>query len=117
MQSGRLIAKETGARCCMMYASTPGDLETATGKEAQRMIDKTPRFSERFYDLTEEEIDHLFDGMVDEEGGENSLLAEAYIDGSLSLYASGFSSTRLACNLITLSPFLLISIPVISLMY
>lgn len=80
MQSGRLIAKETGARCCMMYASTPGDLETATGKEAQRMIDKTPRFSERFYDLTEEEIEHLFDGMVDEEGGEKEQVHRLYIE-------------------------------------
>ena len=61
--SGRKIAAENGGRACMMYASTPGDLETQTGKEAQHMIDQTPPFSEQFYDFTEEEIKAHFEGV------------------------------------------------------
>ena len=54
----------------MMYASTPGDLETATGKAAQRMIDKTPPFSEQLYDFTQKELTDYFDGVTqpDEHG-------------------------------------------------
>ena len=56
MNSGRRIAEQTGGRACMMLLSTPGDLETQTGKEAQHMIDQTPPFSEQFYDFTPEDI-------------------------------------------------------------
>ncbi|MBR5296615.1 MAG: hypothetical protein IKU29_01950 [Parabacteroides sp.] len=63
MKSGRDIAAKTGGRACMMLLSTPGDLETQTGKEAQHMIDQTPPFSEQFYDFTEEEIKAHFDGV------------------------------------------------------
>lgn len=67
--SGRQIAAENGGRACMMYASTPGDLETQTGKEAQHMIDLTPPFSEQFYDFTEDEIKAHFEGV--ERAGED----------------------------------------------
>lgn len=80
MQSGRAIAKQTGARTCVMMLSTPGDLETATGKAAQRMIDKTPPFSENFYDMTEEEIAHMFDGMVNVEGEQQIPVTTVYIE-------------------------------------
>ena len=63
MISGRLIAEQTGGRACMMLLSTPGDLETQTGKEAQHMIDQTPPFTEQFYDLTPEEIKAHFEGV------------------------------------------------------
>ena len=56
MLSGRAIAEQTGARTCMMYASTPGDLETDTGVAAQHIIDMTPRFHEGLYDATDKEI-------------------------------------------------------------
>lgn len=56
MLSGRAIAEQTGARTCMMYASTPGDLETDTGVAAQHIIDMTPRFNEKLYDATDKEI-------------------------------------------------------------
>lgn len=68
--SGRETMKKTGGRSCMMLASTPGDLETSTGKEAQRMIDRTPLFSEQLYDFTQEELKNYFDGVThpDEHG-------------------------------------------------
>lgn len=60
--SAREIARNTGGISCMMYASTPGDLETTTGKAAQRIIDRTPIFSEELYDLTDEELANYFEG-------------------------------------------------------
>lgn len=55
----RKTAKANGIRSCMMYASTPGDLETAEGKDFQSIIDNTPRFDEAFYDLTLEELERM----------------------------------------------------------
>lgn len=55
----RKTAKAMGVRSCMMYASTPGDLETAEGKDFQKIIDNTPVFDESLYDLTDEEIERL----------------------------------------------------------
>jgi hypothetical protein len=71
MDSGRAIAAQTGARCCFMYASTPGNLETPTGKEAQRLIDKTPKWSEKYLDLSDEEIEKLFTENIDDNGVDN----------------------------------------------
>ena len=62
--SGRDIMRKTHGIACMMYASTPGDLETSTGKAAQRMIDKTPQFSEQLYDFTEDELKNYFEGVT-----------------------------------------------------
>lgn len=79
--SGRQIAAETGGRTCMMYASTPGDLETQTGKEAQHMIDMTPPFSEQFYDFTDEEIKAHFEGMeIEGEDGAKQQVTMLYIE-------------------------------------
>lgn len=55
----RETAKKTGVRSCMMYASTPGDLETDEGKDFQKIIDKLPVFKESFYDLSDEEIEAM----------------------------------------------------------
>lgn len=52
----RQTAREQGIRASMMYASTPGDLETNEGKEWQKILDNLPPFSEKYYDLTPEEI-------------------------------------------------------------
>lgn len=79
--SGRKIAAENGGRACMMYASTPGDLETQTGKEAQHMIDQTPPFSEQFYDFTDEEIKAHFEGVEREgEDGKKEQITMLYIE-------------------------------------
>lgn len=81
MKSGRDIAEKTGGRACMMLLSTPGDLETQTGKEAQHMIDATPPFSEEFYDFTPEEIKAHFDGVEREgEDGTKDQITMLYIE-------------------------------------
>ena len=81
MKSGRDIAEKTGSRSCMMLLSTPGDLETQTGKEAQHMIDQTPPFSEQFYDFTEEEIKAHFEGVGQKnENGEFEQITMLYIE-------------------------------------
>jgi len=68
MHSARDIAEQTGGKACAIYTSTPGNLDTAAGKAAQKMIDNTPRFSEKFYDLTDKELDDMFNGMKGEDG-------------------------------------------------
>ena len=55
----RITAREQGLRACMMFASTPGDLETDEGKEWQTILDGLPTFTEEFYDKSEEEITRL----------------------------------------------------------
>ena len=55
----RATAKQLGVRSCMIYASTPGDLETDEGKDFQKIIDNTPVFNESFYDLSDDEIEHM----------------------------------------------------------
>ena len=52
----RETAKKMGLKACMIYASTPGDLETREGKEFQQIIDMTPRFKEFMYDWTDDDI-------------------------------------------------------------
>ena len=80
MESGRTIAEQTGARCCIMYASTPGNLETATGKAAQRLIDNTPTWSEKYYDLSDENVEKLFDKNIDEDGTDKTMIRRFYIE-------------------------------------
>lgn len=57
----RETAKKMGLRTCMMYASTPGDLETTHGREWQQLLDNLPRFNEHMYDLEREDIGSFFD--------------------------------------------------------
>lgn len=88
MSSGRTISEQTGGRTCVMYASTPGDLETNTGVVAQHIIDMTPHFHEGLYDATDKEINlflitatHRFDDeigtkVVDEAAGINVPMKE-----------------------------------------
>lgn len=68
--SGRNIMRQSGGRTCMMFASTPGDLETTTGKAAQKIIDMTPRFSEQLYDFNDQDLSNFFEGVthLDENG-------------------------------------------------
>ena len=79
--SARTIAKQTGGRTCMIYTSTPGDPETSTGKAALRIIEATPRWTEQYYDLSEEEISHMFDGMsARNDDGEEEPVTGVYIE-------------------------------------
>lgn len=69
MVSGRKIAKESGARTCMIYSSTPGNLDTETGIAAQHMIDMTPKFFEGLYDMSEAELDAFLSGATMKDEG------------------------------------------------
>ena len=86
MLSGRAIAEQTGARTCMMYASTPGDLETDTGVAAQHIIDMTPRFHEGLYDATDKEI-NLFlitaTRRFDDDTSEGTVVVDPSLDMNL----------------------------------
>lgn len=62
MVSARSIAKENHGRTCIFYTSTPGNLDSQPGKAAQKMIDATPRFSEKFYDLSDDQLEDMFNG-------------------------------------------------------
>ena len=62
--SGREIGRKYGVRTCVMMLSTPGNLETQEGREAQRMIDSTPVFNESMYDFTRDELENFFSGMT-----------------------------------------------------
>ena len=62
--SGREIGRKYGVRTCVMYLSTPGNLETEEGRQSKRMIDMTPVFNEQMYDLTEDELKEFFSGMT-----------------------------------------------------
>lgn len=55
----RRTAKEMGIRTSIMYASTPGDLETQEGKDFQAIIDELPVFDESYYDYTPEQIEFI----------------------------------------------------------
>jgi len=81
MISAKENARKMGIRTCMIYISTPGDLETSTGKAAQRIIDNTPRFSEKMYDLTDQEIREMFGGFSEtNESGDKTPITRLYIE-------------------------------------
>lgn len=79
--SGRVIAEQTGGRTCMMYSSTPGDLETETGVAAQHMIDLTPNFFEGLYDMTEAEIEAFLTGAKTRDDGSDGAQASPEEEG------------------------------------
>ena len=44
-------AERNGAAYCRILSSTPGDLDSPAGQSAQKILDKTGKWSEQFYDL------------------------------------------------------------------
>lgn len=50
-------AKNNGAPYCRILTSTPGDLDTQCGQDAQLIIAETCRWSEKFYDWTKDELE------------------------------------------------------------
>lgn len=81
MISARENARRMGKRCCIMYASTPGDLETSIGREALKIVDATPKFTEKMYDLSEDDVKKMFSGMVQEdEDGTQTPVTKLYIE-------------------------------------
>ena len=49
-------AKANGAMYGRIFTCTPGDLDSKPGQEAQEILDKTAKWTEKLYDMTEEEI-------------------------------------------------------------
>ena len=49
-------AKRNHSMYGRIFTCTPGDLSTSAGEEAQELLDKTGRWSERLYDMNEDEI-------------------------------------------------------------
>lgn len=81
MISARENARKMGIRCCIMFASTPGNLETSIGKEAMRIIEATPKFSEKMYDLTDAQINEMFNGMSQSDDSGNRVpVTKLYIE-------------------------------------
>lgn len=78
--SARNIIRSVGGRTCIMMFSTPGDLETDEGRDALRMIEATPNFSEKLYDLTNDELLALFDEVKLENGEVRSPITGFYIE-------------------------------------
>ncbi|NNV04690.1 hypothetical protein, partial [Brevibacillus sp. MCWH] len=52
-----LNAKRNNAIYGRIFTSTPGDLDTRPGQEALQIIEKTCKWTEKFYDMTREEIE------------------------------------------------------------
>ena len=80
MISAKENARKKGVRTCIMLTSTPGDLETTTGRSAQRIIDQTPRFSEKMYDMSEKDIANMFQGMATIENDIQTPITRLYIE-------------------------------------
>lgn len=78
----RITAEKMGIRHCMMYASTPGDLETENGRQWQEILDNLPRFKESMYDLSDEELKHLksLPDLNDEEDRDRIPITMVYIE-------------------------------------
>lgn len=49
-------AKANGAMYGRIFTCTPGDLDSKPGQEAQEILDKTAKWTEKLYDMTQEEI-------------------------------------------------------------
>jgi hypothetical protein len=60
--SARGIARMNHGRTCILYTSTPGNLDSAPGKAAMKMIEATPRFSEKYYDVPDDQLEEMFAG-------------------------------------------------------
>ena len=54
-------AKRNHAMYFRCFTCTPGDLDTKSGMEAQEILDKTAKWTERLYDMTDEEIQEFID--------------------------------------------------------
>ena len=52
-------AARNGAAYCRILTSTPGDLDSAAGQAAQKILDKTCKWSEQFYDLGPEKAKEI----------------------------------------------------------
>jgi len=52
------LSKENGGVAGRMFTSTPGDLDTKAGISAQKLIDNCVRWTEKMYDMSDEEMEN-----------------------------------------------------------
>ena len=89
-------AKRNGAAYCRIFSSTPGDLDSAAGQAAQRILDKTCRWTETFYDLGPDKAKEIIAA-----NSENNIVYIEYFHTQLGLGEDWF---RKLCALVNGDP-------------
>lgn len=89
-------AERNGAAYCRILSSTPGDLDSPAGQAAQKILDKTCRWSEQFYDLGPEKSKEIIAA-----NAENNIV---YIEYSYKQLGLGEEWFRKLCKLVNGDP-------------
>ena len=89
-------AERNGAAYCRILSSTPGDLDSPAGQAAQKILDKTCRWTERFYDLGPEKAKEIISA-----NAENGIVYIEYEYRQLGLGEDWF---RKLCRLVNNDP-------------
>ena len=89
-------AERNGAAYCRILSSTPGDLDSPAGQAAQKILDKTCRWSEQFYDLGPEKAKEIIAA-----NAENNIV---YIEYSYKQLGLGEEWFRKLCKLVNGDP-------------
>ena len=89
-------AERNGAAYCRILSSTPGDLDSPAGQAAQKILDKTCRWSEQFYDLGPEKAKEIIAA-----NAENNIV---YIEYSYKQLGLGEDWFRKLCKLVNGDP-------------
>ena len=89
-------AERNGAAYCRILSSTPGDLDSPAGQAAQKILDKTCRWSEQFYDLGPDKAKEIIAA-----NAENNIV---YIEYSYKQLGLGEDWFRKLCKLVNGDP-------------
>ena len=89
-------AERNGAAYCRILSSTPGDLDSPAGQAAQKILDKTCRWSEQFYDLGPEKAKEIINA--------NAANNIVYIEYSYKQLGLGEEWFRKLCALVNGDP-------------
>ena len=89
-------AERNGAAYCRIFSSTPGDLDSPAGQAAQAILDKTCRWSEKYYDLGPEKTKEII--------ATNSENGICYIEYSYKQLGLGEDWFRKLCKLVNNDP-------------
>lgn len=89
-------AARNGAAYCRIFSSTPGDLDSPAGQAAARLLDKTCKWSEQFYDLGPEKAKEII-----ESNSENGIVYIEYNYKQLGLDEKWFMKM---CKLVNNDP-------------
>jgi hypothetical protein len=89
-------AERNGAAYCRILSSTPGDLDSPAGQAAQKILDKTCRWTERFYDLGPQKAKEIISA--------NAANNIVYIEYSYKQLGLGEDWFRKLCSLVNGDP-------------